>query len=628
MQPSPRRLVLASSLVVLVASLAARRDAHAASSPTQTPAIPAPGDADDDDDDDDKDDDNDGASDAGKPTLTTTWGAKVQSDLRFRAAKVGAGPWFDRRELPAGVDRNENLFGARFAAEYGKLSARADLDFVLYGAARDVETFTDLTRREVVDPFRIDAHNLYVEMRDLFVRGLDLRVGQQLVEWGAADQFNPTNNLNADDLEDVLLFGDQQGNMMVRFDYWLNEDWSHQLVVVPVFRPALLPRSAALATGAVDRLPMVEESLRWRLHAETAAALDNPLASRNATVVASVRPTLPDLSFENMQLGYRLAGTLFDQDVSLSYYLGRSDFPVAARQDVHQDRTRRCNPEDASDCIDSVLLTDVTLQYPRMHVFGLNVAGEIGTLKALSDKLFNAVGYRLEAALIVPKETRMEVQRGPVVIGPIDVPAGEYDYEGDGTAGGARPIVVTDTPFLKWTAGVDYTFSGTAYANLQWVHGFPDEFGAGDFFSSGVTVAEGGVTTDPTTTALDCAFVLSGEKCAREVLRPRLGDYLVGGLMFHFMQQKLMLRLFTIFALNGVEESTYDQAAGKRIKVSHSMFTEKGFSAVIYPELNYNFGNGLDLGLGVLGQLGKTSTKFGDPAGGGSVVWTRTRFNF
>jgi hypothetical protein len=54
----------------------------------------------------------------------------------------------------------------------------------------------------------------------------------------------------------------------------------------------------------------------------------------------------------------------------------------------------------------------------------------------------------------------------------------------------------------------------------------------------------------------------------------------------------------------------------------------EGFSAIVYPEFNYNFGNGLDIGFGALLQLGKDFTKFGDPAAGGSLIWTRGRFRF
>jgi hypothetical protein len=64
------------------------------------------------------------------------------------------------------------------------------------------------------------------------------------------------------------------------------------------------------------------------------------------------------------------------------------------------------------------------------------------------------------------------------------------------------------------------------------------------------------------------------------------------------------------------------------IKRHSSFYTQKGFSAVVYPEIGYNFSNGLEVGLGFLLQLGEEYTKFGDPAAGGSLAWARARFSF
>jgi hypothetical protein len=49
---------------------------------------------------------------------------------------------------------------------------------------------------------------------------------------------------------------------------------------------------------------------------------------------------------------------------------------------------------------------------------------------------------------------------------------------------------------------------------------------------------------------------------------------------------------------------------------------------VIFPEFTYNFGHGFELSAGALVKLGKTQTKFGDPAAGGSEIWTRARFSY
>jgi hypothetical protein len=561
--------------------------------------------------------------------LDIKWGVHLQSDLRFRVEDKGVGNWYDRRELPKGVDRNQNQIGLRVDATYGRVAAHIDLDFVIYGYSREVDSLDDLSFGEEVSPFRFDAHKAYIQVKDLFVDGFDLSIGQMTELWGMGDQFNPTNNLSADTVEDVLRFGDQQGNFMVKLDYWIDEDWALTGVLVPIFKPALLPPSAQLALARVDRLPLNDEFLRWRIESEQAAAAGNLIGY--PTIVKSASIELPDKSFENMQVGYRIAGTIAGQDVALSYYNGRTDFPVAKHNHTRQNAGERCNPDDASQCIKGLLETEVTLHYPRMHVYGFNMAGEIGWLKAAAEDVFNSIGYRIEAALIVPERVDLEITNDALDLGLTNVAAGPYDFEG-------RPSTVVDsTPFGKWSFGLDYTFNKYLYANVQWVHGFPDEYGAGDVFTNSFrdaaadkryAVRESGVTSDETTTALSCALPRDGTKCAREVLKPKLGDYLVLGFDTRLLDQALLLRIFTIFDLTGVDFTVFDPATGVRVTEHHTMFTEEGFSAVIYPEIDYNFKNGLELGIGALWQIGKDYSKFGDPATGGSLVWTRARFSF
>jgi hypothetical protein len=58
------------------------------------------------------------------------------------------------------------------------------------------------------------------------------------------------------------------------------------------------------------------------------------------------------------------------------------------------------------------------------------------------------------------------------------------------------------------------------------------------------------------------------------------------------------------------------------------MFTEEGFGMVLYPEVGYNFGNGLELGAGALFNFGPDYGKFASAEAGGHVTWTRVRFSF
>ncbi|MBK8253601.1 MAG: hypothetical protein IPK82_13155 [Polyangiaceae bacterium] len=555
--------------------------------------------------------------------LSINIGGRVQSDLRFRTEKKGFGDYYDRVELPEGPERNWNTLSVKADASYGRFKAVAQLDFTLDGFSTDIQGVSDLYRIEKVEPYWFQAQSLYIDAKSIFFDGLDLRIGQQVVSWGVGDQFNPTNTLNPDDLRDPLLFGKQAGNFMVKADYWLNDDWSISGVMVPVFQPALLPRSAALAPSAIDRVPFVDPVIRQRVEAETAASKTTIL--NTPTVIGSATPVLPEVNFENMQWAYRIAGTLAEQDIALSYYYGRNDFPVPIANHTRLDKGERCDPNDKTKCVSGLLRTDATLAYPKMHVYGLNASGEI-PLSWIKDTL-HGIGYRFEAGLFVPDEVEITLTQDALDLA-IPQPAGEYDYDNDGKEGGPRPLVVERQPFLKWVVGLDYTFGEHVYVNAQWVHGLVDEYGAGDFFHEGWTVRQSGATSDEGDTVFKCALLRNGETCSRELLHPRIGDYIVLGFDFKLMNNALLLRLFNILDVSGIIEDKWDETLEKRVRIHHSPFSEEGFSMVIFPEVNYNFGNGLDLGAGALFQLGKDYTKFGDPAAGGSTVWTRGKFSF
>lgn len=545
-----------------------------------------------------------------------TFGGKIQSDVRFRVQEKSVGGYWSELKLPVGIDRNQNLIRAKLNAATGPFTGVAEIDFVWHGYFAPFEGIAALSRYDSTSPYYLKVHGLYIEGKDL-LPGLDLRIGQQLVLWGKGDQFNPTNNLNASDIEDPLLFGEQQANLMARVDYSFLESWSLSGVLVPLFKPALLPRSGSLALAALDRLPFTSDALRWRLHAEqgfVGGAMGYP------TMVANAIPVLPEQSLKNMQFAFRLAGTVKEQDLALSYYNGRVDTPVPYLNYTRMRKEAICNPADRSQCIKGLLETDTYLTYPRMQVLGFNAAGEIPLGK------LPPIGYRLELGVFFPQESSITLMNERLDFGLVQ-PAGEYDYVAGWKPGDPRPTTTRSTPFAKWTLGLDYTIGKHVYLNVQWVHGMVDEFGAGDYFHEGWAVRQGGVTSG-TVQTMSCVVNKDGRKCAKEILHPRLGDYLVLGVDLKFREERVLLRLFTIWDLSGYTEERYDEASDTRVRTHHSLFSSEGFSAVIFPELVYNFKNGFELGGGALLELGKDYTKFGDPATGGSLIWTRARYSY
>ena len=551
--------------------------------------------------------------------LELRWGGRVQSDIRFRIESKTTGDFYKAYELSTGVARNENIFKIKLDALYGYYAGVVDVDFVWLGYPESLDGIADLSTRGNVDPYYLQVHALYLEAANFLIEGLDLRIGQQQVKWGVGDQFNPTNTLNPNDVEDVLLFGEQMANLMIKLDYAIWDMWTVSGVLVPIFQPALLPRSAPLGIAATDRYPMTNEQLRHRIRSEQQLSrlLGWP------TVVDRAAPVMPDKSLENMQFAFRLSGTLLDQDIAISYYRGRTDFPQAFLNYTVQSpfTQQQCNPQDELDCVNGLLDTVTSLGYPEIQVVGLNLSGEIDLLGWISDSI-HPIGYRLELAVIFPERHTIGMVQEEMDFGIVTQPAGEYDYDGDGNLGGARPVVVDDIPFFKWVIGLDYSFGRHVYANLMWVHGLVDEFGIGYAVRQGQSLSD-------QSDLLTCQTSGDFRTCnSREILRQRLGDYIVFGLDFKFLDDRLLLRLFSILDLTGIDEAVWDRRANRMIKKHSSFYTEKGFSMVIYPELGYNFGNGLEVGLGVLLQLGEEYTKFGDPAAGGSLAWARARFSF
>ncbi len=583
--------------------------------------------------------------------LEVELGGAIQSDFRLRIDNKSTGAFYDRHEWKRGVDRNENRLEFKLNARYGDARLVTELRAAWFGFVDRPLEMGELANRNTVDPYYFEARAAYLEVNDLLVEGLDLRIGQQLVLWGVGDQFNPTNNLNANDLEDVLLFGDQRANFMVRADYSFLEQFSLSGVLVPVFQGAQLPRSASLGVAMIDRVPVLEEPLRHKIEFENTITatryqflgIDIPATP---AVVSGTSVVMPERNFQNMPFAFRLAGNLLGQDVAISYYRGRHDFPQPLSNHASQRMFEQesCDPAvdpSSSDfdpmrhCIDGVIDTSVVMGYPRVQVIGFNMAGEI-PLDWIDPEIMG-IGYRVEFGLYLPEPVEYRITQDTIFEGDplLEQPAGEYDYG----LGGARPRVVDGRAFAKWVVGLDYSFGPHWMVNLMWVHGMADEFGAGDFLRKGYQVRQ---SKNLAESPYDCLFsnldlsdpdgiskatAVCAERNMEEILRPRIGDYAVAGIDFKFADQAALLRLFVIWDVSGYYRSYYDEQVGRRVMKYLDLFGD-GFSMIVYPEFEYNFGNGLELGFGALLQLGNRYTKFGDPAAGGSVVWTRARFSF
>lgn len=130
--------------------------------------------------------------------------------------------------------------------------------------------------------------------------------------------------------------------------------------------------------------------------------------------------------------GLRFKTTLKNIDLGFSYYHGNASLPVLTEIRLDSDS--------------SGIFT-----YPGLEIIGLDLAGEMF-----------GFGYWLEVALAIPETTQVSSYT-PVIIE------------------GTPQLVISRFPLFeknhfKYVVGLDYNFGGGFYANLQFLHGFFDEF--------------------------------------------------------------------------------------------------------------------------------------------------------
>jgi hypothetical protein len=441
----------------------------------------------------------------------------LESDLRMTIA--------GKKDRPPNLEvyrflRNENTASITSSMSSGDVLAvfNASMIYTGFPAADKMAALTD---RQAVDPVRIESDALYLEIFD-FLPYVDFRLGRQVMKWGSADIFNPTSVLNPYDLEDPLKFGEAIATEMASMRWsapWyiegeedtIFEEFSLTVAVVPIFRPGMLPDSA---------LYVFTDSTVFQRYADSQTLLDliglqKAYEEGGGDILFDVGVDSPDASLKNMQYGARVGWTLFGVDMGLMAYQGFDDIARAERVDANAPRRDpMALSDDAGKPITGVpdplknidatmemvatipsyegydVLTEIQLAFPRVQVLGADFSASIEPLGGL--------GVWAEAALTLHDALYRSIRYANY---PYSI---ERELEKDS--------------FLKITAGLDYSITSWWYTNLQYVHGFVDEFG-----------------------------------------RDKLKDYVVGGADLKAFQEKVLIRLFAILQLQDQSFLVYPQ---------------------------------------------------------------------
>lgn len=467
---------------------------------------------------------------------------RSRDDLHFSLRLLSSVYFAVAKTDDPGLERNENRLEFRLSyAPNRRIELVGDIEAVFFGASQATD-LGGLTRSGTVSPFHLESDAAYVAIYDL-LPNLDVKLGRQIVRWGTADQFNPTNNINADDLEDRPLFTEPIANQMLVIDWApLDDRLYFQGVYVPLFTPALLPPSATDALlDPYGPVPFADQADLDAIDAARALfEIDPGLIPTITSQVDSRR-----LKFSDGQAAFKVGtnlGGVFD--LSASYYYGLHDIPtpVDVQSAFKQDATGE--PGTPECCVDSV----VRLKYPRMQVVGLDFSTQLPFLDNL--------GLWGEAALFIPQPEDLF----------IGFPRPQDVTPDDGINNPVTSIAgptIESTPYVKATAGIDYTIGKHVYLQGQYLRGFIDEIGAA-----------------------------------------HIGNYLVAGTELSFLGRHLLVRLFGVvdFPTGRGDEGSY----------------------VIYPALMAKPKWGyVTIELGSFFLLGGPDTKFGQKATGSSIVFAK-----
>ncbi len=257
-------------------------------------------------------------------------------------------------------------------------------------------------------PVDIVLREAYVDLYGFPHRNMDLRAGRQRIPWGTAEKISAIDNLNPSDLEDFWDFGRCLPSEALKLT-WYTRLFILQCVYLPLFRPAVLPE------GISEKLQSAIPDL-------------SPLVLSNLVMSYSLPVADP---WQNATLGTRLSFSLFGWDLALSYIFGRQDFPAATT--IFGTSTGGL----------PYVELEVENSYPRRHIAGLDVVGELFGL-----------GVWAEGAAFFP----------------------DYTVVTDLTAVSGGSLSEEDAEhYVKACFGLDYTFPFGLYFNVQYAHGLAFE---------------------------------------------------------------------------------------------------------------------------------------------------------
>jgi hypothetical protein len=184
---------------------------------------------------------------------------------------------------------------------------------------------------------------------------VDFRIGRQIVVWGKADEFNPTDFINPEDYREFISLSKAErkiGIFFPRIDYYMG-NFKLEIIMIPTFTPSEIPLDSAH--------PWIPIQIRQLYH--------DPR-------IRIAEADKPEGVLENAEYAARISAVMPGFDFSVCVYSGYFDIPVMVR-------TGFIPP-------DTTLLTS---SYKQYQAAGFDFATEIGGWGVRGECAYILKGY-------------------------------------------------------------------------------------------------------------------------------------------------------------------------------------------------------------------------------------------
>ncbi|OHD57482.1 MAG: hypothetical protein A2Y33_05805 [Spirochaetes bacterium GWF1_51_8] len=312
----------------------------------------------------------------------------------------------------------------------------------------NILTPQELAWSSTMMPVEILVEEVYFTYNNFITEGIDLTVGKQRINWGAADMFNPTDLMNAGDLSDFLSFGKKSPSLslnMIYYFYIIEYQSSIQFVYQP-YSPVARINKLLIDT--------IESELEGQLLGQITNQGTSFTNLSSGWLDPIVETPIPSLLGSSFGLRYTLSLGMID--LSANIVSRMNDLPFVRKLEANMGAEIDLFGGDTNL---TLISKSYELAYYHETEVGLDFTWNNGFFVTWLEVGVFFPGVAVTTAVV---DTAVSVIFPPISSNVTVVQEQPY---------------ISNQAYVKYTLGGDCHFEGGWYLNLQFAHGYFTERG-------------------------------------------------------------------------------------------------------------------------------------------------------